>query len=236
MVHRSSQKGLTKSALAKCFENTLLGLRKNQMGEREQKQPLTWQDIVSVFIYRLGIVLCCLSMTYLLTFFYYENWKTTIPAFLNKGLATALFWVFCVSVSISVSFLHLYSKKILKIIRLMAYSGLAMVILLQFTNYLNFSDIINSLGLKGKLGILGTGLVLAGFSGIGAKEAFCFRLYEGYAFGIGLGILALLQLIGVLPLTVAFILFALDWLLIFIFTARKLTLPLHYDIGDKSRY
>lgn len=206
------------------------------MGEKDIKQALTAYDKVTVFLYRLGIVISTACILYAVYFFYLNIYAKILPAFFSANYPVIVFWIFVISVSLSVSFLHLYSKKVLNIIRALTVAGGLILAFLALTGNLDYLALFESNGWRGKLGVVGLGFVLAGFSGIGAKEAFCFKLYEGYAYGIALAILVLLHLFGLLSPRFGFIFFALIAVVILIFTFRKLFLPLHYDIGDKSRY
>jgi uncharacterized integral membrane protein len=67
-----------------------------------------------------------------------------------------------------------------------------------------------------------------------AKEAFCFRLLEGYILALLMPVYLLL-LVGMSSATASLGLFVIAGLMLF-FTMRKVFQPLHYDIGDKSAY
>src|SRR3990170_1682931 len=82
---------------------------------------------------------------------------------------------------------------------------------------------------------LGT-LTLASFSLIlafvGVKEAFCFRLNEGYLAGIVIPLIPLLHAAGA-PLSAIRAALSVTAGLLLLFAARKLFQPMHYDVGDK---
>jgi len=206
------------------------------MGEKELKQALTAYDRFTVFLYRTGIVVATMCILYATGFFYLHVNALVVPPVFSGSNPVMVFWAFVGSVSVSVSFLHLYSKKVLNIIRAFAVFGVLILFFLALTGNLDYRALFESHGWQGKIGVIGLGFVLAGFSGIGAKEAFCFRLYEGYAYGIALAILVLLHLSGFLSPGFGFVYTCLVAVLILVFTIRKLFLPVHYDIGDKSRY
>lgn len=206
------------------------------MGEKTIQQPLTAFDKFTVFLYRSGIVIATACILYAIYFFYLNSAEATPNEYFIGRIPAIVFWVFVISVNMSVIFLHLYSKQILQAIRLATQAGSVILMILAVTGNLDYASLFQSSGWTGKVGVIGLGLVLAGFSGIGAKEAFCFKLYEGYAYGICLAILVLLQLFGALSAKNGFIFSLIPGILILVFTLRKLTLPLHYDIGDKSRY
>ncbi|MDH4263147.1 MAG: DUF2301 domain-containing membrane protein [Spirochaetia bacterium] len=206
------------------------------MGEKKIKQPLTMYDKFSVFFYRMGIVISAMCILYAVYYFYLNTYDKILPKYFYGAYAIIVFWIFVISVSTSVTFLHLYSKKVLNIIRAFSVIGALTLILLAVSGNLDYLALFESNGWRGKIGVIGLGFVLAGFSGIGAKEAFCFKLNEGYAYGIGLAILVILHLLGLLSPHFGFMFSTFIGGLVLIFTIRKLFLPLHYDIGDKSRY
>jgi uncharacterized integral membrane protein len=71
---------------------------------------------------------------------------------------------------------------------------------------------------------------------VAAKEAFCFRLTEGYIIAMLMPILLVLTSIGILHGDrAAYGLIAIAGLLV-LFNIRKVFQPIHYDIGDKSAY
>ncbi len=69
-----------------------------------------------------------------------------------------------------------------------------------------------------------------------AKEAFCFKLLEGYLLAMIMPIYLLLVAGGVLSGRTAFFGLAVIAVLLVVFTLRKAFMPLAYDIGDKSAY
>ncbi|MES0491795.1 MAG: DUF2301 domain-containing membrane protein [Leptospirales bacterium] len=205
------------------------------MGDPNVKEPLTTFDKISVTLYRSGIVFSTLSLVYAVAFFYLGA-QATASSIFSGGLPFAVFWLFIICVDVSVSFLHLYSKQVLRIIQGCA----AMGTIILLTGFLFFgfstSSIFYSEGIIGKVGLAGLGFVAAGFAGIGAKEAFCFKLNEGYAYGILSALLVIGHFFGIYSPQIALGFLAVITVLVVVFTIRKLFLPLHYDIGDKSKY
>ena len=194
------------------------------MGEKDLKQPLTAYDKFTVYLYRSGIVLATACMVYAAYFFYLNAYGVIFPEFFSNNYPVIIFWLFVICVNLSVGFLHLYSKKILKIIKAFTVAGTSILIVMALSHNLDYMALFESNGWRGKVGILGLGLVLAGFSGIGAKEAFCFRLYEGYAYGICLAILTILHLIGVVSSRFGFIFSFRNWRAGFNFYFAKIIL------------
>lgn len=206
------------------------------MGDPNVKPELTTYDKVSVVLYRSGIVAAALCLLYGVTFFFHVLFEVTLPFFIAGPNHLIVFWIFVISVSISTAFLHLYSRQLLNGIRAFAALGVAILLIRHLTGEGGVEYIIYRQGLSGKAGIIGWGFIMAAFSGIGAKEAFCFRLREGYAYAILSALLVLGHLFGLLSAGFAFLLLLLIVLLVVVFTFRKLRLPMYYDIGDKSKY
>ena len=218
------------------------------MDDTKLIQKLTATDKISVYLYRGGIVLATLCMIYGVYFFINKivalnDIKNGFTSFLSKDtIPKLIFWIFFTSIGISIFTLHLYSKQVLKVIRSFYIISVIIFIVLAFTKYPGQLNVFITYLFNDWTGTIGLGFLLAAFSGIGAKEAFCFKLYEGYLFGILNLILILIHLIGVVAnvskslFLTEVILFTIITLLVIIFTIRKLRLPLYYDIGDKSRY
>jgi len=203
------------------------------MGDPNVVNNLTTTDKLSVFAYRAGIMISAFCISYTAFLFFEFMRKGVVPQNPYTGL---IFWVFVVSVAVSVSFLHLYSKQILQGIRMFVIIGFVLLVVRTFVYGLEIDLIFKSEGFSGKLGVAGLGFVLAGFSGIGAKEAFCFKLNEGYLYGILMAILVILQLFNLTSIDFRIGLVMVIAVLVVFFTIRKMMLPLHYDIGDKSKY
>lgn len=194
------------------------------MGETYLYQPLTPYDRVSVVLYRIGIVIStCLIFA--------------LAALMAKGGAAVIyydiiFYGLYASIGVSVIFIHLYVRSIhgfLKTVYSFAVAGGAVIVMLSdFSPALYISD--NQLSLL-------LSIPLAGCLGfITAKEAFCFRLFEGYLlamfmpvhmFFVSLGVLSMRGILIGLYVIVAGLVF---------FTLRKTFQPIHFDIGDKSAY
>ncbi len=197
------------------------------MGDKKELQTITKWDKITVLIYRLGIVISTFCFIYAVFALYFVN-INRFDHIIFKGIDIVL-WTFLISVGVSLIFLHLYDKRILMIIRV--FWVISFIIILSLTLYSGVNSIFDNW-----LGIIGWGFLLAAFSGIGAKEAFCFKLYEGYLFGILSAILVLGNLLFIFSHPISFTLVLMIAFLVTIFTIRKLQHPFHYDIGDKSRY
>ena len=229
------------------------------MGETNLNVELTTFDKVSVTLYRTGIILATLCLLFGVYYFHHligalitgseplpigsygeemsKINRDLIPEILRGDLPTVVFWVFFCSVGVSISFLHLYSKQILQVIR--SFFVLGALILIPL-NFLGADPLLKMIILRdggyGLLGTFGMGFLLAAFGGVGAKEAFCFKLYEGYLYAILSAILVLMHLVGLFSAKAEWVLLCIITVVVVIFTIKKMRLPLHYDIGDKSRY
>jgi uncharacterized integral membrane protein len=69
-----------------------------------------------------------------------------------------------------------------------------------------------------------------------AKEAFCFRLTEGYILAVLMPAYVFFYSLGAVGGRAAAYGFMLIAALLIFFMFRKIFMPLHYDIGDKSAY
>jgi uncharacterized integral membrane protein len=203
------------------------------MGDTKGFQSLTKWDKISVTLYRLGIVISMFCFIYAVVALYFFSSGVLDHSVLKEGIPNLVLWTFLISVGLSLSLLHLYSKPILRIIQSFWFISVIIFVFLAFSSTQGrFIDNI----LNDGLGIIGWGFLLAAFSGIGAKEAFCFKLYEGYLFGILNAILVLGNLLSIFSPSMSFALLTIITFLVTLFTIRKLQNPIHYDIGDKSRY
>lgn len=196
------------------------------MGSTQLFQPLTREDKVTVVLYRAGIVassviISCLA--YLLA-------TGTPPS--GNLLADILGCCLYGSVGMSVFFIHLYVGKFKIFLKNLYYIGLAGLAALLF---------IGNGSLSGALAHEPyTTLFLLPLSGclgfVTAKEAFCFKLFEGYLLALIMPFYLLLISTGSLSGQGIFFGSALIAAMLIVFTIRKVLMPLAFDIGDKSAY
>jgi uncharacterized integral membrane protein len=199
------------------------------MGERQIFQPLTREDRITVMVYRAGIVLSTAILSGLAYFL------ATAPtgAALNIGRSAELAgYALAVAIGLCVFFIHLYVSAFKKFL----------VGLYLFSLFcLGALFVIGSGSLADGLTRAAYGplliLPLSGCLGfVTAKEAFCFRLFEGYLLALLMPLFLLLVAGGLLPgRSAAFGLILIAGMLV-LFTLRKVFQPLAYDIGDKSAY
>lgn len=200
------------------------------MGYKQAFQPLTREDTVTVVLYRVGIVLSAIivsALAYLLTTAASNPSVTTIgPS--GDVLAYGLY----ASVGVSVFFIHLYVSKFKKYLKNLYYISLGCLVVLL------------SIGKGALTGVIAHEsygpLLLLPLSGclgfVTAKEAFCFRLFEGYFLAMLMPLYLLLISGSILVGRGAAYGLVLIASMLVIFTLRKVFMPIAYDIGDKSAY
>ncbi len=199
------------------------------MGDYILYQPLTKSDRVTVFLYRAGIALTCLALAGLAAFIAVSPAVTAGRASLYFDLFLALLYF---AVGLSVFFIHLYIgsfKRNLKGLYLLALAGLAVIFIKGGGNSLSY---IMGTPLSALLMLPVAGCI--GF--ITAKEAFCFRLAEGYLLAMAMPIYLIALSTGGLGRDGAESGLIFVAALYILFTFRKVLMPLHVDIGDKSAY
>ncbi len=192
------------------------------MGDTQVFQPLTREDRITVVLYRIGIVLSAMIMVLLC---FLGTAPGTFPA-------DVLVYGFYASVGMSVFFIHLYVGAFKTYLKLLYYAGLGGLVLLLVLGKGSPATGITS-GPFGPLLLL----PLSGCLGfITAKEAFCFRLFEGYLLAMIMPAYLVLAAAGALSRSGALYGLVLITVMLVIFTLRKAFMPLAYDIGDKSAY
>lgn len=200
------------------------------MGERAFFQPLTREDKISVVLYRAGIAAASLIVSVMAAFAVFSaspHTEGNIGIMFNIGIS-ALY----ISVGVSVFFIHLYIGKFHRNLKRLYFISVAALIILLIAGKGDISDVVLNKPYGPLLLIPLSGCL--GF--ITAKEAFCFKLKEGYLLALIMPFyLILLSAGGMTPRGASYWLFLIAGLLLF-FTFRKIFMPLHYDIGDKSAY
>jgi len=201
------------------------------MGEQYLFQPLTTTDKVTVVLYRTGIVIstlviCCAA------FLANTNDQTLASVRVPFVMVILLFKLYF-GVGLSVFFIHLYIGKLYRFLKRIYYlAAVCLVVLVVLGGGNPLVPLFSKPAYP--LLLLVPAAFCLGF--VTAKEAFCFRLYEGYIlFGLmpaylvfcAMGVLTDKAASGGILLIAAMLLF---------FTLRKVFMPLHFDIGDKSAY
>jgi uncharacterized integral membrane protein len=199
------------------------------MGYKQVFQPLTREDTVTVVLYRAGIVMSAVIMSCLA---YLMRTAPSISSTSSSQSADILAYGLYISVGMSVFFIHLYVSKFKKYLKNLYYISLGCLAVLIS---------IGKGSLSGALAHQPSSLLLllplSGCLGfVTAKEAFCFKLIEGYLLAMIMPIYLLLVSGSILTGQGAAYGLVLIAVMLVIFTLRKAFMPLAYDIGDKSSY
>ena len=200
------------------------------MGSKQVFQPLTREDTITVVLYRAGIVTAAIILSGLA---YLLAGVTPDPD--TRGispLADILAYGLYASVGTSVFFIHLYIGKFKTFLKNLYYLGLGGLAALLFIGNGSLSGALvhepySALLLLPLSGCLGF---------VTAKEAFCFQLFEGYLLAMLMPIYLLLVSSSILMYAGASYGLVLIAVMLVIFTLRKVSMPIAYDIGDKSAY
>ncbi len=186
---------------------------------------LSKKDKLSVFLYRLGIGLTGLLLLSS-GLFMLSKGPDSIP---TEGAGFILISYY-ITTGISVFNIHLYMGSLRRfLIRLYLFS-LALLGILLFLGAGNPVKPLLTMPFTFLL-LLPIGFCIAF---IGAKEAYCFKLLEGYLIAILIPSYILLWHQMSKDLRVYGIIFS--GLLVFFLGLRKAVMPLSFDIGDKSKY
>ncbi len=200
------------------------------MGERQAFQPLTREDRITVVIYRTGIVLSTLVLSALAVLLTAASSvpgaPTTLPA--TDVLAYALY----ASIGMSVFFIHLYVGSFKKFLTGLYLVSLGCLVVLLVIGKGSLSGALQRSSYSPLLLLPLSGCL--GF--VTAKEAFCFRLFEGYLLAMIMPACLLLASGGMLTGRGSSIALVLVAALLVLFTLRKVFMPIAYDIGDKTAY
>lgn len=202
------------------------------MGEKEFFQPLTREDKITVVLYRIGILLSALIIA-LAAFIAVKSGSQAYSPIVSGKTMNILLLLLYLSVGISVFFIHLYVGKFYRVLKKIYFLALGCLGLLFLIGHGN--PVIPLFRTPPYSAILLIPLSLClGF--VAAKEAFCFRLLEGYLLAVLLPAYTVFYAVGVFsPESAAFVLAFIAVMLVF-FTFRKIFMPIHFDIGDKSAY
>ena len=196
------------------------------MGSKQVFQPLTREDTITVVLYRVGIVISAVLITGL-------AWLMgAAPAAGTGRAADFLAYGLYLSVGMSVFFIHLYIGKFKTFLKNLYYLGLGGLAVLLFIGQGSLTGALVHAPSRALLLLPLSGCL--GF--VTAKEAFCFRLFEGYMLALIMPFYLVLVASRALSGQGVFFGLALIAVMLIIFTLRKTVMPLAYDIGDKSAY
>ncbi len=200
------------------------------MGEKLVFQPLTREDKITVVLYRAGIVISTAiiaGLSYLLM----TVSENSDIAFINLS-GDILAYVLYASIGMSVFFIHLYIGKIKRYLKNLFFISLGCLAVLLYLGQGSVSGALVHTPYSPLLLLPISGCL--GF--VTAKEAFCFKLFEGYLLAMIMPLYLLL--VANHSLTGRGVSYGLGLIavMLVIFTLRKVFMPMAYDIGDKSAY
>jgi len=205
------------------------------MGDTASFQPLTREDRITVILYRTGIVLSTVFMVIaaVLAVMSVRSPDTLDVRIIFSGLAAnMLILLLYFSVGLSVFFIHLYIGKFHRLLKNIYYVAVVCLALL----FLMGKGSPASTFFRAPLGALLLIPLSCCLGFITAKEAFCFRLLEGYLLGMIMPAYLFVYGVGFLDEKQAAYGLASIAVMLVLFMLRKTFMPLHYDIGDKSAY
>lgn len=203
------------------------------MGEKAYFQPLTKEDKITVVLYRTGIFISTLVIA-LCAFISAEGGRAGTFPWPVSGLTLGmLLLVLYFSVGLSVFFIHLYVGKFHRILKKIYYISVVCLILLFWIGHGNPVLPLFKTPPLGSLLLIPVSMCL-GF--VTAKEAFCFRLVEGYLLAVLMPAFLFFYAVGALSPKASMPVVILIAALLFLFMVRKVFMPIAFDIGDKSAY
>ncbi|MEC4676660.1 MAG: DUF2301 domain-containing membrane protein [Nitrospirota bacterium] len=200
-----------------------------RMGDKNYIQPLTKLDKITVVLYRSGIFLTAIAIC-LSAFLAFKDVSGANIRNYYSGIMLLLLYF---SVGLSVFFIHLYVGKFYRLLKKVYYIAVICLVLLFIAGKGDPITPLLSIPPYRALLMLPLSLCL-GF--VTAKEAFCFKLFEGYMLALIMPASVFLYSIGTLNQKAAVSGLVLIAAMFVFFTLRKVFMPLHYDIGDKSAY
>lgn len=206
------------------------------MGEKEIFQPLTREDKTTVVLYRSGIFLSTAIIAiaaFLAVKTVLSPYMLDLPIIYSGLAANIILLSLYFSVGLSVFFIHLYVGKFHRLLKKIYYGACLCFIWLLILGKGSPAAVLFLTPPYGSLLLIPL-LLCLGF--VTAKEAFCFRLLEGYLLGMLMPAYLFVYGSGMLDHTIAAYGLAFIAAVLVFFTFRKIIQPLHFDIGDKSAY
>ncbi|MBI5633774.1 MAG: hypothetical protein HZA15_09885 [Nitrospirae bacterium] len=206
------------------------------MGEYQQFQPLTKEDKITTVLYRSGIFLSTVLIA-IAAFLAVSALLSTdildLPLIYSGLGANIIILSLYFSVGLSVFFIHLYIGKFHRILKKIYYLSVFCLVLMFLLGKGSPVSTLFRVPPAGALLLIPLSCCL-GF--ITAKEAFCFKLLEGYLLGMIMPAYLFVYGMGLLEKKSAAFGIALIAAMLVLFMFRKVFMPLHCDIGDKSAY
>jgi uncharacterized integral membrane protein len=153
---------------------------------------------------------------------------SSVPGLWADVLAYGLY----ASIALCVFFIHLYIGRFKRFLVNLYFISLVGLVALLFVGKGSVSAALAQTPSSALLLLPLSGCL--GF--VTAKEAFCFKLIEGYLLAMIMPLYLLLVSGGILAGRSAFSGLVLISVLLVLFTVRKVITPMAWDIGDKSAY
>ena len=200
------------------------------MGEKQEFQPLTGEDRITVVLYRIGITVSTVIVVWLAYLLARSSSGAGMVALFRAAdlLGYALF----ASTGLCVFFIHLYIGKFKTYLKNLYFLGLGCLVALLVVGKGSPAAALVTEPVTALLL-----LPLAGCIGfVTAKEAFCFKLFEGYLLAMIMPAYLVLAAVGALASGGLSYGLGLIALLLAVFAFRKVPMPLAWDIGDKTAY
>jgi uncharacterized integral membrane protein len=206
------------------------------MGDTTDFQPLTKEDKITVVLYRAGIFISTMVIS-IYAFILFKSLQSgecqVFPFIISDLSLDILLLTLYFSVGLSVFFIHLYIGKFYRMLKKIYYIAVVCLAVLFFIGHGNPVMPLFRVPPYSALLLFPLSLCL-GF--VTAKEAFCFRLIEGYILAVLMPAFIFFYSVGALGGKGAAYSFILIAAMLVFFMFRKIFMPIHYDIGDKSAY
>lgn len=205
------------------------------MGEKTYYQPLTKEDRITVILYRAGIFLSTVVVAFCAYIaLEYGRGDSEVLHFMVSGFTlNILLLALYFSVGLSVFFIHLYVGRFYRILKKLYYIAIVCLAVLFLIGHGNPVIPLFRTPPLSSLLLIPLSLCL-GF--VTAKEAFCFRLIEGYMLAVIMPAYLFFYAVGALSPRAAMIGLIIIAAMLFLFMVRKIFMPIAFDIGDKSAY
>ena len=205
------------------------------MGEKTYYQPLTKEDRITVILYRTGIFISTAVIAFCAYIaLEYSRGDAEVLHFMVSGFTlNILLLILYFGVGLSVFFIHLYVGKFYRILKKIYYVAVLCLAALFLIGH--GSPVVPLFRTPPLSSLLLIPLSLClGF--VTAKEAFCFRLIEGYMLAVIMPAYLFFYAVGALSPKATIVGLIIIAVMLFLFMIRKIFMPIAFDIGDKSAY
>jgi len=182
-------------------------------------------DRLTVSLYRTGLAGAAIAMMLGAALYCYAAVDPEPQGWNYERLARYVWAVLSLCTTLSIANMHLYDKRVRWLIGIAGVTGVGVQLLACSLPDGAAQHLIYHAGL---------GLVCVSLSGFAIKEQFCFKI-PGLKLVPVFLILALVGLVLPVPLLAGAMLLVSGGLFL-VLSVAKVRMPLHFDIGDKSRY